>query len=110
LSKVTVSVPSDGSAPALVDSIVLAFGETGGLSADDTQALRALTEGFVRFTLEHAYPDQPWEEIEVTLDAADGLGQVDVHDWGSRSRLPAEMSARCRLRWPLWARRPRSFG
>jgi N-acetylglutamate synthase-like GNAT family acetyltransferase/anti-sigma regulatory factor (Ser/Thr protein kinase) len=82
LSRVRVTVPSDASALPLVDSIVLAFGETSGLSADDTQALRALTEGLVRFTLEHAYPDQPWGEVEVTLDAADGLGHVDVHDWG----------------------------
>ena len=75
-------MPSDASAPALVDSVVPAFGEAGGLSAGDTEALRALTEDLVRFTLEHAYPDQPWGEIEVTLEAADGLGHVDVHDWG----------------------------
>lgn len=77
-----LTVPSDASAPALVDSVVHAFGKTGGLSADDTQALRALTEGLVRFTLEHAYPDEPWGVIEVTVDAADRLGHVDVHDWG----------------------------
>ena len=36
----------------------------------------------VRFTLDHAYPNDPWGEIEVTLEAGDGVTSIDVHDWG----------------------------
>jgi hypothetical protein len=39
--------------------------------------------GLVRFTLHDAYPDDPWGEIEVTLEAGAGVTSIDVHDWGA---------------------------
>ena len=48
----------------------------------DARRLRAVVEALVRFTLDHAYPDDPWGDIEVTLEADAGVTSIDVHDWG----------------------------
>jgi N-acetylglutamate synthase-like GNAT family acetyltransferase len=82
LSRVKVTVTSDGSAPELVNAVVLAFAATAGLAEHETRALRAFVAGLLRFTLEQAYPDDPWGEVEVMLEAANGVGYVEVHDWG----------------------------
>ena len=41
-----------------------------------------VVERLVRFTLDNAYPDDDLGEIEVTVEAGDGLVYVGVHDWG----------------------------
>jgi GNAT superfamily N-acetyltransferase len=82
VSRVRVTVLSDASAPSLVLALVPAFAAAGGIAAEDERRLGAVVEQLVSFTLEYAYPDDDLGEIEVTLEAGDGLVQVAVHDWG----------------------------
>ncbi len=82
MARVKITVMSDSSAPALVDAVAAAFADGAAIHGEDAERLRGFVESLVRFTREHAYPDDPWGEIEVTLDAADGFVHVDVHDWG----------------------------
>ena len=82
MSRVKVTVLSDASAPALVLSFLPAFVKAAGIPEDDARRVRAVVEGLVRFTLEDAYPDDDLGEIEVTVEAAEGLVYVDLHDWG----------------------------
>jgi N-acetylglutamate synthase-like GNAT family acetyltransferase len=82
VSRVKVTVLSDSSAPSLVLSFLPAFAQTAGISTEDAARLQGLVEGLVRFTLEHAYPDDDLGELEVTIEAADDRVYVDVHDWG----------------------------
>ncbi len=82
MARVKITVMSDSGAPALVDAVAVAFADGAAIQGEDAERLRRFVESLVRFTREHAYPDDPWGEIEVTLDAADGLVNVDVHDWG----------------------------
>jgi anti-sigma regulatory factor (Ser/Thr protein kinase) len=82
VSRVTVSVLSDASAASLVGSLVPTFGAACGLTPEEERRLAAVVEGLVAFTCEHAYPDDDLGEIEVTLEADEGLVRVVVHDWG----------------------------
>src|SRR6185312_4611238 len=82
MSHVKVGVRSDASATALVAGVIPPFATAADLSATDARRLRAVVEALVRFTLDHAYPNDPWGEIEVTLEARDGVTSIDVHDWG----------------------------
>src|ERR1043165_4648710 len=82
MSRVKVTVRSDASATALVGGLVPPFAPAGGSPHAGAPRLRAVVEALVRFTLDHAYPDDPWGEIEVTLEAGAGGTSIDVHDWG----------------------------
>ena len=78
----TVSVLSDESAPSYVLSLLPSFGTATALTPDEERRLGDVVDGLVRFTLDHAYPDDDLGEIEVTLEADDGFVRVVVHDWG----------------------------
>ena len=82
MSRVKVTVMSDADAPSLVLAVLPSFADAAGLPEDDAVKLRAVVEGLLGFTLENAYPDAELGEIEVTLEANEGLVQVTVHDWG----------------------------
>jgi N-acetylglutamate synthase-like GNAT family acetyltransferase len=79
---VKATVPSDASAEPLVAALVPAFAATAGISAEDARRLETVVAGLVRFTLDNAYPDDDFGELEVTLEADAGLVHVIVHDWG----------------------------
>jgi N-acetylglutamate synthase-like GNAT family acetyltransferase len=101
MARVKVTVLSDAGAPRLLLAFVPAFVEAAGIPAKDGARVRDVVEGLVRFTLEHAYPDDDLGEIEVTVEAAEGLVHVDVHDWGlpltsaggDLGPLPSELAA-----------------
>ena len=78
----TVSVLSDESAPSYVLSLRQSFGAASALTPEEERRLGAVVETLVRFTLDHAYPEDDLGEIEVTLEADEGLVSVVVHDWG----------------------------
>ena len=82
MSRVKVTVRSDASATALVGGLVPPFATAAAIPDADARRLRAVVEALVRFTLDHAYPDDPWGEIEVTLEAGAGGTSIDVHDRG----------------------------
>ena len=82
MSHVKVTVRSDAGATALVAGVIAPFATAAGIPDTDFRRLRAVVEALVRFTLDHAYPDDPWGEIEVTLEAGAGVTSIDVHDWG----------------------------
>jgi anti-sigma regulatory factor (Ser/Thr protein kinase)/N-acetylglutamate synthase-like GNAT family acetyltransferase len=82
VARVKLTVLSDASARPLVQALVAAFVAEAGISADDAQRLGTVLDGFVGYTLEHAYPDDDLGEIEVKLEADDDLVHVTVHDWG----------------------------
>jgi hypothetical protein len=82
VSRVKVTVLSDGSARSLVLALLPAFATAAGIPAEDAQRLGTVVEGLVGFTRENAYPDDDLGEIEVTLEADADLIHVTVHDWG----------------------------
>jgi N-acetylglutamate synthase-like GNAT family acetyltransferase/anti-sigma regulatory factor (Ser/Thr protein kinase) len=82
MSHVKMSVRSDAGATALVAGVIPPFAAAADLSDADAGRLRAVVVALLRFTLEHAYPDDPWGEIEVTLEAGAGVTTIDIHDWG----------------------------
>jgi N-acetylglutamate synthase-like GNAT family acetyltransferase/anti-sigma regulatory factor (Ser/Thr protein kinase) len=82
MSHVRVTVRSDAGATALVAGVIAPFATAAGIPDTDARRLRAVVEALVRFTLDHAYPDDPWGEVEVTLEASAGVTYIDVHDWG----------------------------
>jgi len=82
VTRVKATVLSDASARSLVQALVSAFAQASGIPADDARRLEAVVDGFVGFTLEHAYPDDDLGEIEVKLEADADLVHVTVHDWG----------------------------
>jgi GNAT superfamily N-acetyltransferase len=82
VSRVKVTVLSDGSAPSLVLALLPAFAAAAGIVADDARRLGRVVERLVSFTLDNAYPDDDLGEIEVALEAGDGFVHVAVHDWG----------------------------
>jgi N-acetylglutamate synthase-like GNAT family acetyltransferase len=82
MSHVKVAVRSDAGATALVAGVIPPFASAAGLSDSDARRLAAVVEALVSFTLHHAYPNDPWGEIEVTLEAGDGVTSIGVHDWG----------------------------
>jgi N-acetylglutamate synthase-like GNAT family acetyltransferase len=82
MSHVKVVVRSDAGATALVAGVIPPFASAAGLADTDARRLGGVVEALVRFTLDHAYPNDPWGEIEVTLEAGDGVTSIDVHDWG----------------------------
>ena len=77
-----VNVLSDASARSLVRALVSAFAAEAGISAEDARRLDAVVDGFVGYTLEHAYPDDDLGEIQVKLETDAELVHVTVHDWG----------------------------
>jgi anti-sigma regulatory factor (Ser/Thr protein kinase)/GNAT superfamily N-acetyltransferase len=80
--RVKATFLSDASAPSFALALVSAFAEASGLRADDAERLSTVVAGFVGFILENAYPDDDLGEIEVSLEAEEGLVHVTVHDWG----------------------------
>src|SRR5690349_4326634 len=82
MSRVKVTVRSDAIAGAVVAGAVSSFASADGIPADDATRLARLVDGLVGFALEHAYPGDPWGELEVTVETGDGVTVVDVHDWG----------------------------
>jgi len=79
---VKVTVRSDAGATALVAGVIPPFATAAEISDAEARRLRAVVEALLRFTIEHAYPDDPWGDIEVTLEAEGGVTSIDVHDWG----------------------------
>ncbi len=77
-----VTVRSDAGATALVAAVVAPFATAAEIRDADARRLRTVVEALVRFTLDHAYPGDPWGEIEVTLEAGALVTSIDVHDWG----------------------------
>jgi N-acetylglutamate synthase-like GNAT family acetyltransferase len=82
MSRVMVTVPSNADAAALVAGVIPPFAMAADVSDTEARRLGAVVEALVRFTLDHAYPDDPWGEIEVTLETAAGITSIDIHDWG----------------------------
>jgi GNAT superfamily N-acetyltransferase len=82
VSRVKVTVLSDASAPPLVEAVATAFAASAGIVGDDARRLGTVVESLLSFTLDNAYPDDNLGEIEVTLEAGDGVVQIVVHDWG----------------------------
>jgi N-acetylglutamate synthase-like GNAT family acetyltransferase/anti-sigma regulatory factor (Ser/Thr protein kinase) len=82
VSRVKVTVLSDGSAPSLVMALLSAFAAAAGIAADDARRLSRVVERLVSFTLDNAYPNDDLGEIELALEAGDGFVHVAVHDWG----------------------------
>jgi N-acetylglutamate synthase-like GNAT family acetyltransferase len=79
---VKVSVMSDASAPLLVLAVIPSFADAAGLPEEDARKLEALVEGLIGFTLDNAYRDGELGEVDVTLEAGEGVVHVTVHDWG----------------------------
>ena len=77
-----VTVLSDASAPSLVLALVPAFAVAADIPAEDARRMGTVVARLVSFILDNAYPDDDLGEIEVTLDADDGVVHVAVHDWG----------------------------
>jgi N-acetylglutamate synthase-like GNAT family acetyltransferase len=82
VSRVKVTVLSDGNAQSLVRALVEAFAAADEMAEEDERRISGVVERLVGFTLDNAYPDDDLGEIEVTLESADGSVQVAVHDWG----------------------------
>lgn len=82
MSRVKVTVLSDASAPSLVQALLPAFAAAVGIPGEDARRLAEVVARLVSFTLENSYPDDDLGEIEVTLEADDGVVHVVVHDWG----------------------------
>ena len=82
MSRVKVTVLSDASASPLVASVLSAFTASAEIPVDDARRLSAVVDGLLEFTLDNAYPDDDLGEIEVTLEAGEGLVEVALHDWG----------------------------
>jgi N-acetylglutamate synthase-like GNAT family acetyltransferase len=104
MSRVKVTVRSDAGATALVAGVIPPFATAAEISDSEVRRLRAVVEALLRFTIEHAYPDDPWGDIEVTLEANAGITSIDVHDWGlpltsagaEAGPLPAPLAALAR--------------
>jgi GNAT superfamily N-acetyltransferase len=77
-----ITVLSDASAPSLVLAVLPSFASAAGISDEDLRRLHSVVDALVAFVLEHAYPDDELGEIELTLDAGDGVVRVVAHDWG----------------------------
>jgi N-acetylglutamate synthase-like GNAT family acetyltransferase/anti-sigma regulatory factor (Ser/Thr protein kinase) len=100
MSRVKVTARSDAGATGLVAGVIAPFASVTEMPDTEARRLRAVVDALVRFTLEHAYPDDPWGEIEVTLEAGAGVTSIDVHDWGlplasaggEAGPLPAELA------------------
>lgn len=73
---------SDASAEPLVTALLPAFAAATGLSAEDAGRLETVAAALIRFTLESAYPNDDFGELEVTLESDVELVHVTVHDWG----------------------------
>ena len=82
VSRAKVTVPSDATGLSVVLALLPAFVAAVGIPAEDARRLGTVVERLVRFTLDNAYPDDDLGEIEVTVEAGDGLVYVGVHDWG----------------------------
>jgi N-acetylglutamate synthase-like GNAT family acetyltransferase/anti-sigma regulatory factor (Ser/Thr protein kinase) len=82
VSRVKATVLSDASAEPLVLGLLPVFAAATGISAEDARQLHAVVAGLVSFTLDNAYPDDDFGEIEVTLEADADVVHVTVHDWG----------------------------
>jgi N-acetylglutamate synthase-like GNAT family acetyltransferase/anti-sigma regulatory factor (Ser/Thr protein kinase) len=104
MARVRVTVRSDAGATALVAGVIAPFATSAAISDTDARRLHTVVEALVRFTLDHAYPDDPWGEIEVTLEATAGVTVIDVRDWGlpltsaggTDGPLPAPLAALAR--------------
>jgi N-acetylglutamate synthase-like GNAT family acetyltransferase/anti-sigma regulatory factor (Ser/Thr protein kinase) len=82
VSRVKVTVLSDASAPSLVLALLPAFEAAAGIPGEDARRLGTVIARLVSFALENSYPDDDLGEIEVTLEADEGVVHVAVHDWG----------------------------
>lgn len=80
--RVRLNIPSEPRALSLVEATCERYGEMLELPPDEASTLRRLVCDAVRFTLEHAYPNDPSGQVEISLDLASGAVHVDVHDWG----------------------------
>ena len=76
------TVASDVNAEPLVLALSQAFAATTGMPEEDARRLDTVVAGLVSFTLDDAYPNDDFGEIEVTLEADADLVHVTVHDWG----------------------------
>ena len=82
MSRVKVIIVSDASAEPLVTALLPAFAAATGISPKDARRLETVVAGLVRFTLDNAYPDDDFGELEVTLETDADVVHVIVHDWG----------------------------
>jgi len=82
VTRVKLNVLSDASARSLVQALVSAFVSATEIPDEDARRLGAVVDGFVGFTLEHAYPDDDLGEIQVKLETDEDVVHVTVHDWG----------------------------
>ena len=89
---------SDASGLSVVSALLPAFAAAVGIPAEDARRLGTVVERLVRFTLDNAYPDDDLGEIEVTVEAGDGIVYVGVHDWGRPLTSAGATSDRCRSR------------
>jgi hypothetical protein len=79
---VRLTVPSEPSSLALVEGLADRWCDALEVPGDESERIAGLVGDAVRFTLGHAYPDDPSGQIELTLDLAGTDVRVDVHDWG----------------------------
>ena len=82
MTRVKLNVLSGASARSLVQALVAAYVAAAEIPTEDARRLEQVADGLVAFTLEHAYPDDDLGEIQVKLEADEGLVHVTVHDWG----------------------------
>ena len=57
----------------MVAALLPPFAASAGIPDDDERRVAAVVEGFLGFTLDNAYPDDDLGEIEVALEARDGV-------------------------------------
>lgn len=79
---VRLAAPSEPLSLALVESLAERWCAALDVPAAESAGIVGLVGDAVRFTLEHAYPDDPSGRIEVALDLVGTDVRVDVHDWG----------------------------
>ena len=73
---------SDASAEPLVTAVLPAFAAANGIAPEEARRLETVVAGLVGYTLDNAYPDDDFGELEVTLEAEADVVHVIVHDWG----------------------------
>jgi hypothetical protein len=79
---VRLAVPSEPASLTLVECLAERWCTALDIPRAESARLVELVGDVVRFTLEHAYPDDPSGQIEVALDVVGTDVRVDVHDWG----------------------------
>jgi N-acetylglutamate synthase-like GNAT family acetyltransferase/anti-sigma regulatory factor (Ser/Thr protein kinase) len=82
MPRVKVNVPSDANGLSVVQALLPPFAAGCGIQAADAARLETVVGRLVGFSIDNAYPDDEFGEIEVALEADEEVVHVVVHDWG----------------------------